>query len=169
MDRMARTRTLHSAVPQPKTRNLPRPVWIRLALGRYLIRALIFSAIFLPILAIGTLFSLTTVIPDSYAVRDDLWRLKEWTRNKLSRMQPGTSLRSDAARLRLTGALTRDAEVHYRMSLEEERDGNIEKALDEIELGLGIAELHPQDRAHLARFQERRQQLLQKLAAYSPY
>jgi hypothetical protein len=129
---------------------------------------LIFCAIFLPILVVGTFISLTTVIPDSYAFRDDAQRLKDWVRAELRRFQPDESLRNDVARLRLTGALTRDPEVHYRMSFEEERDGNLEKALDEIEMGLGLLELHPENRPDSARFQTRREQLKQKLQASQP-
>jgi hypothetical protein len=129
----------------------------------YALRAAVFCSIFLPLLAAGVALSLTTVVPDSYALRHDAVRLRDWIRDELRGMPPaGADV--DLARLRLTSALTRSAEVHYRMSYVEERDGNLEKAVDELELAVGIAELHAHDAASLARLHDRRDELLRKLA-----
>lgn len=132
---------------------------------QYTVRVLIFAVIFIPVLAIGILISLTTVIPDLFAVKNDAQRLKDWTRTELRRMEFDSTPRNDPVRLRLTDALTSSPEIHYRMSIEEERNGNLEKALDEIELGLGLVELHPRNKVNHAKYESRREQLKRRIAA----
>lgn len=132
---------------------------------QYTIRVLIFTVIFIPVLTIGILISLTTVIPDSFSVKNDAQRLKDWARAEMRRMEPDSTLRNDPVRLRLTDALTSSPEIHYRMSIEEERNGNLEKALDEIELGLGLVELHPRNKVDHIKYESRREQLKRRIAA----
>lgn len=132
-------------------------------LRHYAIRVLIFTVIFIPVLAIGILISLTTVIPDSFAVKNDAQRLKDWARTELRRMEPDSTLRNDPVRLRLTDSLTNSPEIHYRMSIEEERHGNLEKALDEIELGLGLVELHPRNKVDHTKYESRHEQLKRRI------
>lgn len=127
------------------------------------VEALIFTIIFLLILSLGVLVSLTTVIPDSYALRDDAQRLKNWTRAELNRLQPDPALRNDAWRLRL-GALSDNPENHYRLSLVEETDGDLEKAIDEMDLALGLLDLSSKEHREYATYMQRRDTLKKTLA-----
>lgn len=126
-------------------------------------RTLIFIAIFLPVMSLGVLVSLTTVIPDSFSLRDDAQWLKDWVRTELNRLQPDPALQNDAWRLRL-GALSENPENHYRLSFVEEADGNLEKAIDEMDLALGLLELTPQESLQYDRYRQRRDTLKHKLA-----
>jgi hypothetical protein len=75
------------------------------------------------------------------------------------------ALREDRARLRLRGFFTNNPAVHYRISLIEEQQGRLETAVDEIELAVGLLELHSSDRAAKDRYAARLQDLKRKLAA----
>ena len=75
------------------------------------------------------------------------------------------ALGEEKTRIRLTGLLTTNPAVHYRVSLIEERDGNMNAAIDELELALGLLELHSVDRATREKYQSRLQELKRKLNA----
>lgn len=70
-----------------------------------------------------------------------------------------TSIRKAAneerTRIRLKGLLTTNPAVHYRISEIEEGKGNLRNAIEEIELGIGLLELHSTDRAAKERFARR--------------
>lgn len=53
-----------------------------------------------------------------------------------------TALGDEKTRIRLRGLLTTNPAVHYRISLVEERDGKLANAIEEIELALGLLEMH---------------------------
>lgn len=150
---MPRRQRTSSSLPQQKIRQLWQPA----------VKVFLFTIIFLPVLSLGVLVSLTTVIPDSYALRDDAQWLKDWVRTELNRLQPDPALRNDAWRLRL-GALSENPENHYRLSFVEEMDGNLEKAIDEMDLALGLLELSPGEHRQYAAYMQRRNALKQALA-----
>jgi hypothetical protein len=149
---MPRRQCTSSSLPQQKIRQLWQPA----------VKAFLFTIIFLPVLSLGVLVGLTTVIPDSYALRDDAQWLKDWVRAELNRLQPDPALRNDAWRLRL-GALSENPENHYRLSFVEETDGNLEKAIDEMDLALGLLELSPGKHRQYAAYMQRRDALKQAL------
>lgn len=126
-------------------------------------KILLFTIIFLPVVSLGILVSLTTVIPSSFSLREDARWLKDWVRAELNRLQPDPTLRNDAWRLRL-GALSENPENHYRLSFVEETDGNLEKAIDEMDLALGLIELTPQESLQYGIYRKRSDTLKQKLA-----
>jgi hypothetical protein len=61
----------------------------------------------------------------------------------------------ERARLRLKGLFTTNPAVHYKMSLLEEQRGRIGDAIEELELGIGLLELHSADKAVKERFIQR--------------
>lgn len=72
-------------------------------------------------------------------------------------------LQREETRIRLTGLLTTNPQVHMRVSHIKEKAGNIRGALDEIELALGLFDVQPSDRQARQRYEVRRQELTQKL------
>jgi len=72
-------------------------------------------------------------------------------------------LRREETRIRLTGLLTTNPYVHMRVSQIKEKAGNIQGALDEIELAIGLFELHASDRQARQRYVARRDELIKKL------
>jgi hypothetical protein len=75
------------------------------------------------------------------------------------------ALQEERARVRLRGLFTHNPAVHYRISLIEEKEGRLATAIDEIELAIGLLELHSSDRAAKDRYAARLQDLKRKLAA----
>jgi len=78
------------------------------------------------------------------------------------------ALSEERTRIRLKGLLTTNPAVNYRVSLIEENKGNLEAAIDEIELALGLLELHSADRATKDKYVSRLQELKRKLGAQVP-
>jgi hypothetical protein len=72
------------------------------------------------------------------------------------------ALKDEKTRVRLKGLLTNNPAVHYRVATIEEAKGNFEAAIEEIELALGLLELHATDRATQAKYQSRLQELKRK-------
>lgn len=70
--------------------------------------------------------------------------------------------RDEKTRIRLKGLLTNNPAVHYRVSVIEEAKGNFEVAIEEIELALGLLEVHAADRATREKYQSRLQELKRK-------
>jgi hypothetical protein len=130
----------------------------------YIARVLIFSAIFLPLLIVGALVGLVTGLPDSTGLRNDAMYIREQARNFTRTLLPDDSLRNEAVRLRLAGALYDNPEAYYRSSLVEQADGNLEKALTDIELALGLLELAPHEHARLIEYDRRRSDLKKMLS-----
>ncbi len=73
--------------------------------------------------------------------------------------------RDEKTRVRLTGLLTHNPAVHYRVAAIEEAKGDLEAAIQEIELALGLLELHAADRAAQEKYRTRLQELKRKQAA----
>lgn len=73
--------------------------------------------------------------------------------------------RDEKTRVRLTGLLTHNPAVHLRVAAIEEAKGNLEAAIEEIELALGLLELHAADRATQEKYRSRLQELKRKQAA----
>lgn len=82
--------------------------------------------------------------------------LKEKVRN---------AVRDEKTRVRLKGLLTNNPAVHYRVAAIEEAKGRYESAIEEIELALGLLELHVADRATRDKYQSRLQDLKRKQSA----
>jgi hypothetical protein len=78
------------------------------------------------------------------------------------------ALKDPRTQIRLKGFLTTNPAVSYRVSLMEEKDGNLEAAIDEIELAIGLLELHSADRATQDKYTARLMELKRKLAAPAP-
>ena len=73
--------------------------------------------------------------------------------------------RDEKTRIRLKGLLTINPAVHYRVAAIEEAKGNLAAAIEEIELALGLLELHAADRATQEKYRMRLQELMRKQAA----
>jgi hypothetical protein len=76
-----------------------------------------------------------------------------------------TAMKDEKTRIRLKGLLTTNPAVHYRVSAIEEANGNLDAAIEEIDLALGLLELHQVDRATREKYQARLQDLTRKRAA----
>ncbi len=70
--------------------------------------------------------------------------------------------RDERTRIRLKGLLTTNPAVHYRVAAIEEAKGNFAAASEEIELALGLLELHGADRQTKERYLARLQELKRK-------
>jgi hypothetical protein len=71
----------------------------------------------------------------------------------------------ERVKIRLKGFLTTNPAVHYRVSQIEEQRGNLANAIDEIELAVGLLELHSSDRSAKDRYMARLKELKRKLEA----
>jgi hypothetical protein len=76
-----------------------------------------------------------------------------------------TAVRDEKTRIRLKGLLTNNPAVHYRVAAIEEAKGNLDAAIEEIDLALGLLELHGADRTAREKYQTRLQELKRKQAA----
>lgn len=74
-------------------------------------------------------------------------------------------VRDEKTRVRLKGLLTNNPAVHYRVSLIDEAKGNYDAAIEEIDLALGLLELHAVDRATREKYLSRLQELKRKQGA----
>ena len=72
-------------------------------------------------------------------------------------------LRREEARIRISGLLTSNPYVHMRVSQIREQKGDLQGALDELELAIGLFELHGSDKAARERYVARRDELKKKL------
>lgn len=126
-------------------------------------KALVFLAIFLPLLAIGTLTGFITALPDSTGLQNDALYIREQVRSFARSRFPDDALRNEAVRLRLSSALYDNPEAYYRSSKIEQADGNPDKALTDMELALGLLELAPHGHARFAEYSRRRDNLKQML------
>ena len=82
--------------------------------------------------------------------------------NKMvSRIQ--TEVRKDQNRIRLTGLFTTNPAVHMKVSYLREEAGDIKGAVLEIELAIGLLELHSQDKEARSRYQARLDELRRKV------
>jgi hypothetical protein len=73
-------------------------------------------------------------------------------------------LQDERTRLRLRGLLTTNPAVHYKMAALYEERGDMRQAIEEIELGIGLLELHNGDRSARDRFAQRLSALKVKAA-----
>jgi hypothetical protein len=78
------------------------------------------------------------------------------------------ALREESVRVRLTGLLTNNPAVHWRMSQIEEGKGNLATAIIEIELAIGLLELHSANKSVVDRYSNRLKELQAKSAANKP-
>lgn len=132
--------------------------------GPHLTRVVIFCAIFLPLLTVGTLAGLVSALPDSTGLRNDALHIREKIRSFTRSRLPDDALRNEAVRLRLSAALYDNPEAYYRSSSIEQADNNMDKALTDMELALGLLELSPYDHARYAVYSRRRDGLKQMLS-----
>jgi hypothetical protein len=72
--------------------------------------------------------------------------------------------RDERTQVRLRGLLTHNPAVHFRAAALEEERGDLKDAIEEIELALGLLELHSADRAIQEKYQARLQELKRKQA-----
>jgi len=119
-------------------------------------KALIFSSIFSAVFAVALNLSLNQVLPDVHGVE----RLLE---KGIARIN--SEFENDKNRLRLAGFLSRNPYVHYRMSVLEENAGQLDRAIEEIELALGLFELSPHGNPAREKYQRRLNELNKKRAA----
>jgi hypothetical protein len=73
-----------------------------------------------------------------------------------------TELRKEKTRLRLVGLFTPNPQVHYRVSYIDEQFGNLKGAIDEIDLAIGLLELHGADKSVRDRYARRLEELRKK-------
>lgn len=121
-------------------------------------KAFVFSTIFSAVFAIALNLSLNQVLPDVYSVERLLLKVAETV---------NTELENDRSRLRLAGFLSRNPYVHYRISMLEENAGRLDRAIEEIELALGLFELSPANSPARDKYQRRLNELNSKRAALS--
>jgi len=131
---------------------------------RFVARVLVFCAIFLPLLAVGTIAGLFAALPDSTGLRHDADYLREQVRGFTRHHWSNYALLKESVQLRLRGTLYDNPEAYHRSSLIEEADGNLDKALTDMELALGLLELLPPDHTQSAAFHQRRDHLKQRLS-----
>ena len=74
-------------------------------------------------------------------------------------------LRKDENRIRLKGLFTTNPAVHMKVSYLKEQAGDIKGAVMEIELAIGLLELHSADKAVISRYQARLDELRKKMPA----
>ena len=72
--------------------------------------------------------------------------------------------RREEVRIRLLGLITSNPAVHMRISHIREQKGDLQGALDELELAIGLFELHAADKRAPERYVTRRDELKQKLS-----
>jgi hypothetical protein len=125
-------------------------------LGGFARKSLVFSAIFSAIFAVGLNLSLNQALPDVYSVERLLLIAGE---------RINTELQNDRSRLRLAGFLSRNPYVHYRISVLEENAGRLDRAIEEIELALGLFELSPANNPARGKYQQRLNELNNKRTA----
>lgn len=101
-------------------------------------------AVIVVIVVVG---SLSAVLPDLRSIADSIKR----------------EVRQEHTRLRLTGLLTTNPQVHMRVSYIKESSGDIRGAIDEIDLAIGLLELHSTDKAAKDRYRMRLEELRKKL------
>ena len=77
-------------------------------------------------------------------------------------------VRKDQNKLRLTGLFTTNPAVHMKVSYLREEAGDIKGAMMEIELAIGLLELHSAERAVRSRYEARLEELRRKLPAPAP-
>lgn len=123
-------------------------------LSSFAIRVFIFSVIFSAVFAVGLSISLNLVLPDVYSVERLLIRVGE---------KVNADLEDDRNRLRLMGFLSRNPYAHYRISVLEEQAGRLDRAIEEIELALGLFELGPLGNPAKEKYLERLNALRRKL------
>ncbi len=123
------------------------------SLSAFAIKAFVFSVIFSAVFAVGLSVSLNTVLPDVYSVERLLARLGD---------KASAGLEDDRTRLRLAGFLSRNPYVHYRISVLEEKAGRLDRAVEEIELALGLFELGPQGHPAREKYLKRLNELRRK-------
>lgn len=104
------------------------------------------------IIAIAIAGAISALLPD---IRPSIESLKR-------------ALREESARVRLTGLLTNNPAVHWRMSQIEEGKGNLATAIIEIELAIGLLELHSANKTVVDRYSNRLKELQAKFAAKHP-
>ena len=130
------------------------PVPDRQRLGRIYLDFAVKVAIVTFAVAIGVAFVASSVI-ESVINAAKLQPLKQKIRN---------AAREEKTRIRLKGLLTTNPAVHYRIAAIEEAKGNYEAAIEEIDLALGLLELHAVDRTTRDKYETRLQDLRRKLA-----
>jgi len=74
-------------------------------------------------------------------------------------------LKDQKTKLRVKGLFLTNPAVSYRISFIQEHEGNLDAAVLEMELAMGLLELHSSDRAAKERYAARLQELKNKLAA----
>lgn len=72
--------------------------------------------------------------------------------------------RNEQARIQLTGLLTTNPYVYWRVSEIMEQKGDIERAIEQMQLAIGLFELHPSDKEARQRYAARLKELQKKSA-----
>lgn len=101
------------------------------------------------VVAVVLVGGLAALMPDLRAVADSIKR----------------EVRQEHTRLRLMGLLTTNPQVHMRVSYIKENSGDIKGAIDEIDLAIGLLELHSSDKAAKDRYRQRLEELKAKMPA----
>ncbi len=73
--------------------------------------------------------------------------------------------RNEQARIQLTGLLTTNPYVFWRVSEIMEQKGDIERAIEQMQLAIGLFELHPSDKEAKQRYAARLKELQKKAAS----
>ena len=128
-----------------------------------MVKTLVFTAIFLPLLAIGSFVGFIAGLPDSTGIVLDTLYIHKQARNYARNRLPDDSLRNEAMHLRLSGVLYDNPEAYYLASFIEQADGNLDKAATDIELAIGLLELAPHSHDRSAEYNRRRDDLKQTM------
>jgi hypothetical protein len=107
------------------------------------------TAIAVAVVCLGFLFVVSAVVDDLASLEGRLRKI----------------VKEEVTAVRLRGLLTTNPAVHHKVAVILEERGDIKGAIQEIELGLGLLELHSQDREAKERFKSRLKALESKLAS----
>lgn len=119
----------------------------------FAVKSAIFSAVFAGVFSVGLIITLGAIVPDAYTLKESVSALKDYFRTELQR---------DKTRIRFTGLVTNNPAVHYKISLLEEEKGNLGGAIEEIELAIGLLEMHSADKSVRDRYARRLDELKRK-------
>lgn len=121
----------------------------------FAVKSLLLSLIFTAIFAIGIGAIIGSIVPDGTEVK---WRMGEAKEKIIG------ELKKEKTKIRLKGLFTTNPYVHWKVSLIDQREGNIGDAIDEMELAIGLLELHSAEKSVKQKYEARVRDLQRKLA-----
>lgn len=122
---------------------------------QFAVKSLILSLIFVAVMAVGLSVMLGTLTPDRTEVKRRVDRARENIIGELAK---------EKTRIRIKGLFTTNPYVHWKVSLISESEGNIAGAVEEMELAMGLLEIHSADKSVMQKYEARTRELQRRLA-----